>query len=221
MHGGDWVAEVLQAHGVRFVFTLTGGHISPILVACQQRGIRVVDTRHEANAVFAAEAMSRLSGVTGVAVVTAGPGVTNTLTAIQSAQMAQTPLVLLGGAAATVLQGRGALQDINQLSLFRTTTKWSRSVRQVRQIVPALVEAFYQAQSGVPGPVFLELPIDLLYQQPLVRQWYGIRAGGRGWATGWCSAICAFTWHGCLPGPARSQPSPPKRPTYPGRGAAR
>lgn len=180
MHGGDWVAEVLQAHGVRFVFTLTGGHISPILVACQQRGIRVVDTRHEANAVFAAEAMSRLSGVTGVAVVTAGPGVTNTLTAIQSAQMAQTPLVLLGGAAATVLQGRGALQDINQLSLFRTTTKWSRSVRQVRQIVPALVEAFYQAQSGVPGPVFLELPIDLLYQQPLVRQWYGIRAGGRG-----------------------------------------
>ena len=84
MHGGDWVAEVVAAHGVQFVFTLTGGHIAPILVGCKQRGIRVVDTRHEATAVFAADATARLSGVPGVAVVTAGPGVTNTVTAVKN-----------------------------------------------------------------------------------------------------------------------------------------
>src|SRR5690348_5295478 len=103
MHGGDWVAEVFRAQGVQFVFTLTGGHIAPILVGCKQRGIRVVDVRHEVNAVFAADAVARLSGVPGVAVVTAGPGVTNTLTAVKNAQMAQSPVVLIGGAAATAL----------------------------------------------------------------------------------------------------------------------
>ena len=81
MHGGDLVAQALQAHGVRFVFTLTGGHIAPVLVGCHQRGIRVIDTRHEATAVFAADAVARLTGIPGVAVVTAGPGVTNTITA--------------------------------------------------------------------------------------------------------------------------------------------
>ncbi|XP_048149061.1 2-hydroxyacyl-CoA lyase 2 isoform X2 [Corvus hawaiiensis] len=101
-HGGELVAEVLRAHGVRFLFTLPGGHISPVLVACEKLGIRVVDTRHEATAVFAADAVSRLSGRIGVAAVTAGPGVTNTVTAVKNAQMAESPLLLLGGAAATL-----------------------------------------------------------------------------------------------------------------------
>ncbi|KFO79414.1 Acetolactate synthase-like, partial [Cuculus canorus] len=101
-HGGELVAEVLKAHGVRFLFTLTGGHISPILVASEKIGIRVVDTRHEATAVFAADAVSRLSGRIGVAAVTAGPGVTNTVTAIKNAQMAESPVLLLGGAAASL-----------------------------------------------------------------------------------------------------------------------
>ncbi|XP_014817198.1 PREDICTED: acetolactate synthase-like protein, partial [Calidris pugnax] len=101
-HGGELVAEVLKAHGVRFLFTLAGGHISPVLVASEKVGIRVVDTRHEATAVFAADAISRLSGRIGVAAVTAGPGVTNAVTAIKNAQMAESPLLLIGGAAATL-----------------------------------------------------------------------------------------------------------------------
>src|SRR5215468_4396224 len=111
MDGGSRVAEFLKAQGVTHLFTLCGGHISPILVECKRRGIRVVDTRHEVTAVFAADAVARLTGVPGVAAVTAGPGVTNTVTALENARLAQSPLVLLGGATATVLKGRGALQD--------------------------------------------------------------------------------------------------------------
>lgn len=177
MHGGDWVAEVLRAQDVQFIFTLSGGHISPVLVAAKQRGIRVVDVRHEANAVFAADAAARLSGVPGVAVVTAGPGVTNTVTAVKNAQMAQSPVILLGGAAATALQGRGALQDIDQLSLFKSVVKWSKSVRRVKEIVPTIERAFKEAKSGVPGPVFVELPIDTLYAESLVRSLYNIPPG--------------------------------------------
>ena len=87
-HGGDRVAEALAANGVEFLFTLVGGHISPILTAAKARGIRVVDTRHEATAVFAADAVARLTGRPGVAAVTAGPGLTNTITALKNAQMA-------------------------------------------------------------------------------------------------------------------------------------
>jgi Thiamine pyrophosphate-requiring enzymes [acetolactate synthase, pyruvate dehydrogenase (cytochrome), glyoxylate carboligase, phosphonopyruvate decarboxylase] len=96
MNGGEIIASVLEKHGVRFLFTLCGGHISPILVEAKRKGIRVVDTRHEVTAVFAADAVARLTGVPGVAAVTAGPGVTNTITAIKNAQLAQSPVVLLG-----------------------------------------------------------------------------------------------------------------------------
>jgi len=177
VHGGDLVGEVFRAQGVRFLFTLCGGHISPILVGAKARGIRVIDTRHEATAVFAADAVARLTGRPGVAVVTAGPGVTNTITAVKNAQLAQSPIVLIGGAAPTVLQGRGALQDIDQMTLLRPQVKWAHSVRRVRDIVPVLEQAFRAAQEGVPGPVFIELPIDLLHDEAVVRQWYGARSG--------------------------------------------
>ena len=172
MHGGEIVAKVLKEHQVKFLFTLCGGHISPILVGAKQAGIRVIDTRHEANAVFAADAVSRLTGITGVAAVTAGPGITNTITAIHNALMAQSPLVLLGGAAPTLLKGRGALQDIDQMSLMRPTVKWATAVRRKREIYPSVMEAFHRAQEGVPGPVFVELPVDLLYDEAMVREWY-------------------------------------------------
>ncbi|HSD28719.1 MAG TPA: thiamine pyrophosphate-binding protein [Vicinamibacteria bacterium] len=177
MTGGDIVADALARHGVRFLFTLCGGHISPILVSAKARGIRVVDTRHEATAVFAADAVARLTGVPGVAAVTAGPGVTNTITALKNAQMAQSPLVLIGGATATLLRGRGALQDIDQMALVRPHVKRARRVPRVRDLVPALDEAFRVSRDGVPGPVFLECPVDLLYPEPLVREWYSARAG--------------------------------------------
>ncbi len=171
-HGGQHVSNVLQKHGVRFLFTLCGGHISPILVAGEAAGLRVVDVRHEATAVFAADAVSRLSGVPGVAVVTAGPGLTNTITAVKNAQMAQSPVILLGGATATILKGRGSLQDIDQMALMRPHVKFCAAVKTVKQIVPTLEKAFTVAQSGVPGPVFVELPIDLLYTEATIREWY-------------------------------------------------
>ena len=179
MHGGDMVAEVLQRQGVEFLFTLCGGHISPILVAAKARGIRVVDTRHEATAVFAADAVARLTGRPGVAAVTAGPGVTNSVTALKNAQMAQSPVVLIGGAAPTFLQGRGALQDIEQMSLVHSLVKWSARVQRVRDLVPSLQQAFREAQSGVPGPVFVEAPVDLLYPEAVVRPWYGLKGRPR------------------------------------------
>lgn len=177
MHGGDLIAEALKAHGVRFVFTLCGGHISPILVGCKQRDIRVVDVRHEATAVFAADAVSRLTGVPGVAVVTAGPGATNAVTAVKNAQLAQSPLVLLGGATATALKDRGSLQDIDQMALLRPHVKWAVSVKRVRDLAPAVTKAFALARSGIPGPTFVECPVDLLYDEKTVREWYGVKAG--------------------------------------------
>ena len=178
-HGGDRVAAVLQAHGVRCVFTLCGGHISPILSAAKARGIRIVDVRDEATALFAADATARLSGVPGVAAVTAGPGITNTITALKNAQLAQSPVILLGGAAPTALQGRGALQDIDQRALVAPHVKHFHKVRRVRDLAGAVAQAFKTAQSGVPGPVFVECPVDLLYDEALIRQWY-VEAAGKG-----------------------------------------
>lgn len=176
MDGGQIIAKVLQQHGVRFLFTLCGGHISPVFVGAEELGIRVIDTRHEVNAVFAADAVARLTGVPGVAAVTAGPGVTNSITAVKNASLAQSPLILFGGAAATILKGRGSLQDIDQMSVMKSVCKWSVSIRKVADIVPAVMKAFRVAQSGVPGPVFVECPIDVLYDEELVRNWYGAKS---------------------------------------------
>lgn len=176
-NGGDIIGDVLQKQGVRFLFTLCGGHISPILVGAKARGIQVIDVRDEGHAVFAADAVSRMTGVPGVAAVTAGPGVTNTLTAVKNAQMAQTPMVIFGGAAATVLKGRGSLQDIDQLSMMKPITKWMATVKTVHSLGPIVERAFEEARSGVPGPVFVEVPIDLLYDEELVRGWYLKEAG--------------------------------------------
>ncbi|MBX3420944.1 MAG: hypothetical protein KF752_05230 [Pirellulaceae bacterium] len=183
MHGGKMVAAVLKRHGVQWIYTLCGGHISPLLIGCDQAGIRVVDARHEATAVFAADATARLTGKVGVAAVTAGPGVTNTITALKNAQMAQSPVLLLGGAAAVLLKGRGSLQDIDQLSLVKSICKWSATCKTVRSIVPTIEQALRRAQSGVPGPVFVELPIDLLYQESIVSKWSLDMARGKGLAT--------------------------------------
>jgi acetolactate synthase-like protein len=224
MHGGDLVADVLRAQGVDVLFTLCGGHISPVLVGAKARGIRVVDTRHEATAVFAADAMARLTARPGVAAVTAGPGLTNTITAVKNAQLAQSPVILIGGAAPTVLQGRGALQDIDQLALLRPHVKEAHAVRRVRDIVPVLERAFRVAQEGVPGPVFVELPIDLLYEEATVRQWYGAARSGRSLGERAVAAYLRlrvarmFRGAGSRPAGPRIKPVPPA--PEPGRVAA-
>ena len=176
-HGGDRIASALKAQGVEVLFTLCGGHISPILTGAKACGIRVIDTRSEATAVFAADAVARLSGTPGVAVVTAGPGVTNTITAIKNAQLAQSAVLLICGAAATALQGRGALQDIDQRSVVAPHVKQFRKITRAADLVPAIEEACALSRAGVPGPVCVECPVDLLYSEASVRQWYADAAG--------------------------------------------
>ena len=168
-HGGELVAAVLKAHDVREVFTLCGGHISPILVSSEQLGIKIYDTRHEVNTVFAADAVARLRQNIGVAAVTSGPGVTNTITALKNAQMAESPVVLLSGAAPSLMKGRGALQDIDQLSVVQSMCKFTARVVNVGDIVPTLRQAIASARSDTPGPAFVEFPLDVLqpYQQVL------------------------------------------------------
>jgi len=172
MHGGELLAREFEAHGVTHLFTLCGGHISPILAGAKNLGVRIIDVRDEATAVFAADAVARLSGLTGVAAVTAGPGLTNTITAIKNAQLAQSPVVIIAGAAPTVLKGKGALQDIDQKALVRPHVKFLKCVRRVRDLVPAVRQAFAAAREGVPGPVLVECPVDLLYEESVIREWY-------------------------------------------------
>ena len=169
-HAGFSISSFFKDNNISTVFTLCGGHISPILVGCESEGINIIQVRDEASAVFAADATSRITDTIGVAIVTAGPGVTNTMTAIKNAQLAQSPLLLIGGAAATLLKGKGSLQDIDQLSLMKPHVKSATSVKRCRDIIPVLHNAINRAVSDVPGPVFVELPIDLLYPEEMIRE---------------------------------------------------
>ncbi len=169
-HIGIDIGSFFKQKNISSVFTLCGGHISPILVGCEKENINIIQVRDEVSAVFAADAVSRLTDSVGVAIVTAGPGVTNTITAIKNAQMAQSPVLLIGGAAATLLKGRGSLQDIDQISLLKTYVKSAVSVKKTRDVIPTLANALNTATSGVPGPVFVELPIDLLYPEEDIRK---------------------------------------------------
>lgn len=176
-HGGAIVGEVLAAHGVKCLYNLCGGHISPILHGAKLNGLTVIDVRDEVSAAFAADAASRMTGIPGVCAVTAGPGVTNTVTAVKNAFEAQQPIIILGGATATVLRGRGSLQDIDQLSLMKTITKWADRCNKVKDLVPMLEKAFATATQGIPGPVFLEIPVDVLYPEAIVSEWYMKESG--------------------------------------------
>lgn len=165
VHGGHLVARVLRNEGVDALFTLCGGHIMAIYDGCVQLGIRVVDVRHEQAAVYAADAWARITGRPGVAAVTAGPGVTNAVTAIANAMRAQSPVVVIGGQGPVELSGRGTLQEMDAIGLVRPITKWAVSVTDVRRIPEWLALAFRRALAGVPGPVYVELPLDVLMAQ--------------------------------------------------------
>ncbi len=163
--GGHLVAEELHRVGVRDIFTLCGGHIAPIYDGCLRSGIRMIDTRHEQAAAHAGDGYARLTRGPGVALVTAGPGVTDAVTGIANAFQAQSPLVVLGGAAEVRLAGRGALQEMEQLPLMRSITKWCATASDPRRLRELVQTAIRQSMSGVPGPVFLELPFDVLMAQ--------------------------------------------------------
>jgi acetolactate synthase-1/2/3 large subunit len=160
-------------------------------VAAKEKNIRVIDVRHEVTAVFAADAVTRLSDKPGVAAITAGPGLTNAITAVKNAQMAQSPVILLGGATATALKGKGALQDIDQMALIKPHVKWTATVKRYRDIEAILEKAFAIAYTGIPGPVFIEFPVDLLYPESFVRSWYGLTSDSEGNSI----EIMYMNWH--------------------------
>src|SRR5438105_4804546 len=160
--GAQLLVRMLKAEGVRHLFTLSGLHVAPIYAACVEEGIQVVDTRHEQAAAHAADAYARLTRGIGVCCVTAGPGVTDALTGVANAWAASSPVLLLGGAAPTFNAGKGSLQEMEQVDLFTRITKWSDRIPAPDRVPTYLARAFRLMLSGRPGPVFLEVPWDVL-----------------------------------------------------------
>jgi acetolactate synthase-1/2/3 large subunit len=160
--GGQLVARTLKEAGVGHVFTLCGGHILPIYDGCLTEGVAIIDVRHEQAAAHAGDAYARLMRGIGVAVVVPGPGVTDAVTGVANAYAARSPLLLIGGAAPLGLRGLGALQETEQVALLKPITKGAWSVSETRQIPEVLATAIRTALAGRPGPVFVEIPVDLL-----------------------------------------------------------
>ena len=160
--GAQLLVRMLKAEDVRHIFTLSGLHIAPIYAACVEEGIQLVDTRHEQAAAHAADATARLTRGIGVCCVTAGPGVTDALTGIANAYAASSPVLLLGGAAPSFNAGKGSLQEMEQVDLFTRITKWSDRIPAPDRVPTYLAKAFRTMLTGRPGPVFLEVPWDVL-----------------------------------------------------------
>ncbi len=161
--GGELIARALKAQGVNALYTLCGGHILPIYEGCLNNDIRVIDFRHEQAAAHAADAHARLTRNIGVAAVTAGPGVTDAVTGVANAYQARSPMILLGGAAPLKTKGMGALQEMPQTEMFKTFTKDSFTVEHTEDIPVLMHRAIHTALSGRPGPVFIEVPFDVLF----------------------------------------------------------
>lgn len=161
--GGRLAAQAIAAEGVDVLFTLSGGHVMPVYEGCRHERVRVVDVRHEQSAAHAAEAWGRVRRAAGVALVTAGPGVTGTVTAVASCHASQTPLVVLGGARPLAQAEWGALQELDQLSLMKPITKWAAVCPATPRIPEYIGIAFRHALSPPRGPVYLELPADVLF----------------------------------------------------------
>ncbi len=153
---------MLKQEGVTHAFTLSGLHVAPIYAGCVEEGIQLIDTRHEQAAGHAADAWARLTRGLGVAIVTAGPGVTDALTAVANAYSANSPMLLLGGAAPVFNAGRGSLQEMEQVDLFTRITKYADRIPTPDRVPTIMAKAARIALSGRPGPVFLEIPWDVL-----------------------------------------------------------
>ena len=160
--GGHLVAKALKAEGVEAIFTLCGGHIIDIYDGCLDEGIRIIDVRHEQAAAHAADAWTRVTGKPGVAVVTAGPGTTDTVTGIANAFRAQTPMLVIGGQGASTQVHMGSLQELDHVSIMKPITKFASTVPHTQRIPEIISMAFREAYNGRPGPAFLEIPRDVL-----------------------------------------------------------
>ena len=159
-----WIARFLKARGVDRIFGLQGGHIQPIWDHAAQLGIRIIDVRHEVAAVHMAHAHAELTGELGVAMVTAGPGVTNTTTAVANASLARIPVLVIGGCTSRAQANLGPLQDIPHVDILRPVTRQSRTLRVADHVIREFDEGVARAfgDLGEPGPVYLEIPTDVL-----------------------------------------------------------
>lgn len=163
IHGGRVIARALRNEGVDALFTITGGHILPILDGCVEEGIRIVDVRHEQAAAHAAEAYGRLTGRLGVAAVTAGPGVTDAITGVANAHFAGTPMLLLGGRHLLRQELKGGLQEMDHPPLFEGITRWAATAYQTDRLADYVSTATRHAFSGRGGPVFIDIPMDIQF----------------------------------------------------------
>jgi acetolactate synthase I/II/III large subunit len=160
-HGGILAARALKESGIRTIFALPGGHNLPLFEGSRLEGIRLIDTRHEENAVMMAEGWALATGEVGVASVTAGPGLTNALPGIAEAQKAGAPVVVISGRTALEQRGREAVQDVDQLALVTPITKWREHCLTPERIPQYVREAVHRARSGAPGVAYLEIPQDV------------------------------------------------------------
>src|SRR6266568_8505074 len=143
-HGGRLVARRLRAHGVSKLFTLSGGHLFSIYDGCRTEGIEIVDVRHESTAAFAAEGWAKVTREVGVCALTAGPGVTNGMSAIASASQCHSPVLVLGGRAPQMRWGQGSLQEIDHVPFVRPLVKFAATAGSTEEI-PGLVELAFKA----------------------------------------------------------------------------
>jgi acetolactate synthase-1/2/3 large subunit len=160
-HAGEQAVAAIRSFGVDTVFTLNGGHIWPLYEACRNQGVRVVDTRHEQSAAFAAEAYAKLTRRPGIAALTAGPGVTNGVSAVTSAWFNGSPLVVLGGRAPQQRWGAGSLQELDHVPILASITKSAATVHDPAKAGVMVHEAVALATSPHRGPVFLDFPLDV------------------------------------------------------------
>jgi acetolactate synthase-1/2/3 large subunit len=165
LHGGRLIAKRLKAHGVTKLFTLSGGHLFSIYDGCREEGIDIVDTRHEQAAAFAAEGWAKVTRQPGVAALTAGPGVTNGMSALASAQANGSPMLVLGGRAPAMRWGAGSLQEIDHVPFVRPVTKMAATADSTAEIPGLVDEALVKAVTPHGGPTFLDFPLDHVFSE--------------------------------------------------------
>src|ERR671938_1252062 len=165
LHGGRLIAKRLKAHGVSRLFTLSGGHLFSVYDGCRAEGIDLVDVRHESSATFAAEGWAKVTREPGVAALTAGPGVTNGMSAMASAMQNRSPMLVLGGRAPALRWGQGSLQEIDHVAFVRPVVKFAGTAGSAREIPELVDEAWDAARRPHTGPAFVDLPLDHVFSE--------------------------------------------------------
>src|SRR6478735_11665542 len=170
VHGGRLIAQRLKAAGVSKLFTLSGGHLFSIYDGCRAEGIDLVDVRHESTAAFAAEGWAKVTREPGVAALTAGPGVTNGMSAMAGAMANNSPMLVLGGRAPQMRWGQGSLQEIDHVPFVRPLTKLAATPETTEEIPDLVDEALATALLPHSGPTFVDFPLDLVFMEGEVRE---------------------------------------------------